>query len=312
MENIRGITTFIQIVRTGNFSSAARELGITPQSASSHVKQLEDWVGVRLFNRSTRAVSLTEEGRRFYDTCVGAVTAIDDEVARMRDTTGEVFGTVRVAAPMGMASRFVAPAIAALLDKYPRISVDLLVQNRIPDVVAEGIDVGILPHPLPDTNLIARRVVTSPFVLCAAPSYLRRHSSPGSVEELALHRRVDLRSWITQSIRPWRIRCDHEEVTCQAPPRLVTNDSDTMIEALLSGAGIGLITLYRVAPYLRSGRLQTVLDGRVVGELSFSLYMQQRHQVPRKTRIVADFLFDVLNNHPDLTGHIRSVRPPST
>jgi DNA-binding transcriptional LysR family regulator len=312
MENIRGITTFIQIVRTGNFSSAARELGITPQSASSHVKQLEDWVGVRLFNRSTRAVSLTEEGRSFYETCVGAVTSIDDEVARMRNATGEVFGTVRVAAPGGIGSRFVAPAIGRLLEKYPRISIDLLVQNRIPDVVAEGIDVGVLPHPLPESNLVARRAVTSPFVLCASPVYLRRHSRPTSVEDLRSHRRVDLRSWITQAIRPWRLRSGEDEVTIDARPSLVTNDSDAMIEALLSGAGIGLITFYRVAPYLRSGRLETVLDGLVVGDMSFSVYMQQRNQIPSKTRIVADFLYDMLSKHPDFTAHMRSVRPPST
>lgn len=300
MENVRGISTFIRIVQTGNFSRAARELGITPQAASIHVKQLEEWTGVRLFNRSTRKISLTEEGASFYRTCVAAVGAIDEEVTRMRDASQEVFGTVRLAAPVGLGSRFVAPALGRLLEKYPRISIDLLIQNRIPDVVGEGIDVGILPHPLPDTTLIARRVMTSPFILCASPAYLQRHGRPESIEDLASHRRVDLRSWINNTVRPWRLRRGDEIVTSPVRASLVTNDGDSLIEAVLSGAGIGLITLYRVAPYLRSGRLETVLDGMVDGELSWSIYMQQRNQIPRKIRVVSDFLHHVLKTHPDL------------
>ncbi|HYF19810.1 MAG TPA: LysR family transcriptional regulator [Ramlibacter sp.] len=300
MENVRGIGTFIRIVQAGNFSRAARELGITPQSASVHVKQLEDWTGVRLFNRSTRKISLTEDGESFYRTCVGAIGAIDDEVERMRDSSQEAVGTVRVAAPGGLGSRFVAPAMGLFLEKHPRVFVDLLVQNRIPDVVAEGIDVGILPHPLPDTTLIARRAVTSPFVLCASPLYLQRHGRPLAIEDLARHRRVDLRSWISNAVRPWRLRRGAEVVTSEGRGSLVTNDGDSLIEAVLSGAGIGMTTRYRVAPYLRSGRLESVLDGLVEGELSWSIYMQQRNYVPRKVRLMADFLHHVLNTHPDL------------
>jgi len=300
MQNVRGITTFIRIVQTGNFSRAARELGITPQAASIQIKQLEDWTGVRLLNRSTRRISLTEEGSRFYNTCVTAIGAIDEEVERMRDTSHEVVGTVKLAAPTGMGSRFVAPALGRFLEKYPRLSVDLLIQNRVPDIVGEGIDLGILPHPLPQTNLVARRVVSSPFVLCASPAYLQRHGRPQCFEDLARHRCVDLRSWISNSVRPWRLRAGDEVVAHNIRASLVTNDGDSLIEAVLSGAGIGHITLYRVAPYLRSGRLETVMDGMVDGELSWSIYMQQRKHVPQKIRVLSDFIAHVLSTHPDL------------
>jgi len=299
MQNVRGITTFIRIVQTGNFSRAARELGITPQAASIQVKQLEEWTGVRLFNRSTRRISLTEEGTRFYGTCVTSIGAIDEEVERMRDSSQEVVGTVRLAAPAGMGSRFVAPALGRFLEKYPRVTVDLLVQNRVPDIVGEGIDLGILPHPLPHTNLVARRAVTSPFVLCASPAYLQRHGKPQGAEDLVRHRRIDLRSWITNAVRPWRLRQGDEVMVSNAHASLVTNDSDSLIEAMLSGAGIGLITVYRVAPYLRSGRLETVLDGMVEGELSWSIYMQQRKHVPLKIRMLSDYIHHVLSTHPD-------------
>ena len=232
MQNVRGITTFIRIVQTGNFSRAARELGITPQGASIQVKQLEEWTGVRLFNRSTRRISLTEEGKSFYETCVTAIGSIDEEVERMRDSSQEVVGTVRLAAPVGMGSRFIAPSLGRFLEKYPRVSVDLLVQNRIPDIVGEGIDLGILPHPLPHTNLVARRVVTSPFVLVASPAYLQRYGRPQAVEDLARHRRVDLRSWITNTVRPWRLLRGDEVVVSDVPASLVTNDGDSLIEAI--------------------------------------------------------------------------------
>jgi LysR family transcriptional regulator for bpeEF and oprC len=300
MQNVRGITTFIRIVQTGNFSRAARELGITPQGASIQVKQLEEWTGVRLFNRSTRRISLTEEGKSFYETCVTAIGSIDEEIERMRDSSQEVVGTVRLAAPVGMGSRFIAPSLGRFLEKYPRVSVDLLVQNRIPDIVGEGIDLGILPHPLPHTNLVARRVVTSPFVLVASPAYLQRYGRPQAVEDLARHRRVDLRSWITNTVRPWRLLRGDEVVVSDVRASLVTNDGDSLIEAILSGAGIGLITMYRVAPYLRSGRLETVLDGLVEGDLSWSIYMQQRKHVPQKIRALSDYIYHVLSTHPDL------------
>jgi DNA-binding transcriptional LysR family regulator len=300
MENIRGISTFIRIVQTGNFSRAARELGISPQAASIHVKQLEVWTGVRLFNRSTRKISLTEEGSSFYQTCVGAIGSIDDEVERMRSSAQEVFGTVRLAAPVGMGSRFIAPTLWRFLDQYPRVSVDLLVQNRIPDVVGEGIDVGVLPHPLPDTSLIARRAATSPFMLCASRGYLKRYGMPKTIEDLERHRRIDLRSWLDKAVRPWRLRRGDEIVTCQTHARMVTNDAESLVEAILSGAGIGLTTRYRVAPYLRSGRVESVLDGQVDGELSWSIFMQQRKQVPLKVRALADFLYEILSTHPDL------------
>ncbi len=121
-----------------------------------------------------------------------------------------------------------------------------------------------------------------------------------TIEDLAHHRRIDLRSWVTNAVRPWRLRCGDEVVTSQVHACLVTNDGDSLIEAMLSGAGIGLLTRYRVMPYLRSGRLETVLDGQVEGELCYSIYMQQRNQIPRKVRVMADFLYQVLSLHPDL------------
>lgn len=300
MENVRAITTFIRVVRTGNFSKAARDLGITPQAASIHVKQLEAWVGVRLFNRSTRQVNLTEEGARFYKTCAASVSAIEDEVENLRNTSEEVFGNVRVAAPHGFGWRFVAPAIGRFLDLHPRVSVELLVQNKIPDVVNEGIDVGILADPLPDTSLVARRVATSRFVHCASPAYLQRHGTPRTTEDLASHHCINLRNWVNGEILRWRLQEGANVIAHEVQARFITNDGDAALEAVLAGAGIGQLASYRAAPYIRSQRLVPLLVEHATGEFNFYVYMQRRTQIPKKNRVLADFLYDELSTHPDL------------
>lgn len=300
MESVRVITTFIRIVKTGNFSTAARDLGMTPQAASLHVKQLEDWVGVRLFNRSTRKISLTEEGASFYETCASALSAMDEEVERLRNASEEVFGTVRVAAPYGFGWRFVAPAIGRFLDQYPRVSVDLFVQNRIPDVVAEGIDVGILADPLPDTSLVARRVVTSRFLLCASPVYLQRRGTPRTIDELNKHDCVVLSNWVDRKPLPWRFQDGNNVIAHNIRARFTVDDGDSALEAVLNGAGIGQLSEYRAAPYIRSHRLIPVLPDRIVGEFNFYIYMQKRTRIAKKNRAFADFLYDELRKHPDL------------
>ena len=178
-------------------------MGVTPQAASNQVKQLERWVGVRLFNRTTRKISLTEEGVSFYGTCVTAVDAIDEGVRNLHDATEEAFGKVAwVAAPYGICWRFIAPSIGRFLEQYPRVSVELIVQNQVPDLVAQSIDVGVLGDPLPENSMVARRIGTVQHVLCATPAYLKRHGTPRVMEDLKRHRCINLRNWITgQSCR---------------------------------------------------------------------------------------------------------------
>ena len=300
MENLRAFTTFIRIARTGNFSRAARELGMTPQAASNQVKQLERWVGVRLFNRTTRKLSLTEEGLSFYATCVTAVDAIEEGVRNLQEASEEAFGVVRVAAPYGLSWRVVAPILGRFLEMHPRVSVDLIVQNRIPDLVAQGIDVGILGDPLPDNSMVARKFGTVRHVLCASPAYLKRHGTPRAAEDLKRHRCINFRNWITAKIIPWTFENAESVVTEEVPASLTTNDGDSLLQAVLSGAGIGQLASYRIAPYIRANQLKPILAGYKSEIYGLYVYMPRRKQVPRKTRVLADFLFDELRVHPDL------------
>lgn len=300
MQNLRALTTFICIARTKNFSKAARELGMTPQAASNQVKQLERWVGVRLFNRTTRKLSLTEEGLSFYATCVTAVDAIDEGVRNLQEASEEVYGVARVAVPYGMGWRVVAPLLGRFLEMHPRLSVELIVQNRVPDLVAQGIDVGILGGPLPDTSMVARRFGAVRQILCASPAYLKRHGMPRTAEDLQQHRCINFRNWITGKIIPWTFENAERVVTEDVPARLTVNDGESLLQAVLSGAGIGQLSSFRIAPYLRSNKLKPVLVGYKSELYGLYVYMPRRKQIPKKTRVLADFLFDELSVHPDL------------
>lgn len=300
MENVRVITTFIHSVKAGNFSNAARELGITPQAVSLHIKQLEDLVGVRLFNRSTRTMALTEEGVSFYNTCSTATDSIQEGIDRLRNSTAEVFGTVRVAAPYGFGRLFVAPAIGRFLDLYPRVSVDLVIQNRLPDILSAGIDVGILADPLPDNSLIARKVATSSVIHCASPSYLRRFGVPTCIKDLSKHHCINLRNWVDGVILPWKFRENDRVITHEVNARFTTDDGDAAVEAVLSGAGIAQLSGYRVAPYIRSKQIVPILTAHANGHFDFYIYTQRRTHIPKKNKVFADFLYEDLRGHPDL------------
>jgi LysR family transcriptional regulator for bpeEF and oprC len=300
MENLRALITFTRIARAGSFSLAARELGMSPQAASNQVKALERRVGVRLFHRTTRKMSLTEEGIKFYNACMIAIEAIDDGVRSLRAASEEAFGTVRVAAPHGLGWRLVAPLLGRFLAQHPRVSIDLVIQNRVPDLVQQGIDVGVLGDPLPESSMVARRFGSVQLVLCATPAYLRRHGTPRSVEDLKHHHCINFRNWITDRIVPWTFRRGDSVLAEEVTARLTTNDGDSQLQAVLSGAGIAQLSSYRIAPYIRAQRLKPLLLGHVSDTYGLYVYMPRRKQVPRRARALADFLFEELGKHPDL------------
>ncbi|MPZ43143.1 MAG: LysR family transcriptional regulator [Betaproteobacteria bacterium] len=311
MENFRALNTFVRIVRGGSFSKAARELGISPQAVSNQIRSLERWVGVRLFNRTTRKISLTEEGLRFYTTCVSAIDAIDEGVRNLHEASEEVFGTVRLAAPHGLSWRLVAPLIGRFLTMHPRLSIELIVQNRLPDLVAQGIDVGVLGDPLPESSMVARRFGSVQLVLCATPAYLRKNGTPQRVEDLAHHQCINFRNWITDKVIPWTFKRGDSVLAETVPARFITNDGDSQLQAVLSGAGIAQLSSYRIAPYVRANRLKPLLLGHVSETYGLYVYLPRRKQVPKKARALADFLFEELRIHPDLQipgGPIRTPR----
>ena len=300
MDIYRLMTTFVRTVRTGNFSAAARDLGITPQAASSHIRQLEGWVGARLFNRNTRTVRLTEEGARFYNTCAAAIDGIERDVQNLRYESGDISGAVRVAAPYGLGWQYVAPAMARVAELHPGLEIDLVIQNKTPDLVAEAIDIGVLTDPLPDTQLIARKFGTVRLMLCASPTYLDRHPPPRIIDEIAGHKCIGQRNLIDGRLFPWMFRVGDSILKVPFETGFVTNDGDTVLHAAVEGLGIAQLSEYRIKRYIESGKLRHIrLEAVEEMSLSVYIYSRDRIQMPRRTRVVADFLFKALKANSD-------------
>jgi LysR family transcriptional regulator for bpeEF and oprC len=300
MDHLRRVATVIRAARAGSFSKAARQLGISPQAVSNQVNQVERWLEVRLFNRSTRKISLTEEGAVFFERCTNGIDAIDEAINELRERKQEAVGTVRLTVPYGLSQALVVPLLPSLLERYPRVSVELLVQNEMPDIVEHAIDVGILGGALPMGSVVARKVATFDMILCASASYLRKHGTPRTVEELRNHRCVHLRDPRTGKIYPWRFQRGDQVTTIDVHAALTVNDTETHRRAVLNGAGIGQLASFFVARHFRANRLKPLLMGFLAPPIDIYLYLQRRAQQPKKNSVVADFLMEELRNHPDL------------
>lgn len=299
MDELRAITTFIRAAQSGSISEAARALGLTPQAASKHILNLEQSAGVRLFNRTTHKISLTEEGLAFFERCKPAVESIEQGLMELRDVAEDPVGTVRLAVPHGIA-RFVGPLMGRFLDQYPRVRIDLIAHDRNPDVVQERIDVGIQGGTLPDSSLVARTFASVQLVPCATPAYLKKYGTPKTMEDLSNHRCIKIRVQATGTILPWTFRQGNEVVTFDVPASITTNDIDAEFQAVLSGAGIGQLATFRIASLVRARRLKPLLIGYVSEHYGLHVYMLRRTFIPKKNRVVADFLYEELKRHPDL------------
>jgi len=299
MDELRAITTFIRAAQSGSISGAARALGLTPQAASKHILNLEEWAGVRLLNRTTHKISLTEEGLAFYERCKPAVESIEEGLVGLRDATEDPVGAVRLAVPYGIL-RLVGPLMGRFLDQYPRVSIYLIAYDKTPDVVQERIDVGIQGGALPDSSLVARKFASVQLVPCATPAYLKKYGIPKTMEDLRSHRCIKLRVLDSGIALPWTFRKGDEVVTFDVPASISTNDIEVELQAVLSGAGIGQLTSFRIASHIRAKRLRALLIDYVSENYGLYVYMPRRTFIPKKNRVLADFLYEELKRHPDL------------
>jgi LysR family transcriptional regulator for bpeEF and oprC len=299
MSHLRNITTFVQSARMSSFSKAALELALTPQAVSNQIKQLEELVGVQLFHRTTRKISLTEEGRIFYDHCSSGLDSIDEGLRKLNDAARDAIGTVRIAVNYAMGRGYVVPIVTRFMEKYPRISVELIVQNQTPDIVDQGVDLGITGRPIPTTNLIVRKIAEVELVLCATPEYLARRGVPQSMQDLKSHRCVVLRHPGTGKILPWTFQENGRTLTLTVDAALTANDMDTARHAIVEGVGIGQVAGFFASSRMRQGKLVPLLIGYTAPPIVYHLYMLRRDKIPKKTRILADYIYKELKAHPD-------------
>jgi DNA-binding transcriptional LysR family regulator len=287
LDDLNELKTFRAIMAEGSLSAAARRLGVTLAVVSKRLATLENRVGVRLIHRSTRALSATEEGARLLADIERALNAIDASEQWLAGNRSEPVGTLRVSAPISFGRRCVAPVLGQLALRYPRLAISLELDDRVVDLVGEGLDVAIRIGALADSSAIMRKLADNRRILTAAPAYLDRAGRPATPAELAGHEYL---RYGTAS-EPWRLRGpEAATASLAAIARLRVDNGDTVHDWALAGLGIMLRSEIDVVEDLAAGRLERVLPAWDGGEAPIvALYPSAQH-VPLKTRMMLDQL----------------------
>lgn len=297
MEPLADIAVFVRVVDSGSFTAAAARLDLSKSVVSKHVTRLEEQLGARLLNRTTRRLSLTEAGRLLYERSRKGLAEIEEatfEVSRLQEAPR---GALMINAPMSFGILHLAPALPEFLRRYPELTVDMSLDDRQVNVIEEGFDVSVRIAELPDSSLVARRIAPCRHVIVAAPSYLARHGTPQTPEDLRHHNIVTYR--YQESALEWHFRGPDAKTTSVAVSgSLAMNNSLALRAALLEGVGITRTPTFVVGQDIREGRLVALLREYEPPELTiFLVYAQRRHQSP-KVRAFVDFIAERISETP--------------
>ena len=288
MDDLRRMVIFYHVVNTHSFSGAARQLGIARSAVSRHISLLEKNIGVRLLNRTTRRVSLTEAGETYYQSCARIVAEAEIAANRVNELQDEPVGTLKVTAPSSLGNPLITPLVSQFMQRYPTLNVELLLDDLVVDMVKEGIDVSIRVGWLDDSNFVARKLGDMPRFLCASPGYIEHRGRPESPAELAGHECVIVNRLPTP--HHWIFTRNKREERIQVKGRLKTNNADAVRTALLNGMGIGVISSFLVSSDIKAGRLEHLLPEHDCGSAGIYAVYQNRHYQQAKVRLFIDFV----------------------
>lgn len=288
MDRLDDMLAFIKVVDTRSFTAAAERLNLSKSVISRRISELENRLGARLLNRTTRKLSLTEVGQAFYDRCTRILADLDEAEQAVADLHATPRGRLRINAPVSFGMVHLAPAIAEFLIRYPSIDIDLNLNDRFVDLVEEGYDVAVRIGKLRDSSLIARRLAPARRVVCASPSYLERRGSPMVPEDLTSH---DCLIYTNSPMaEQWSFRVNDEIRSVRVNGILRSNNGDLLKTAAIAGLGITVIPTFLCGDALKSGELQTIMSECYVSETTvYAVYPQNRHLSP-KVRAFVDFL----------------------
>ncbi len=279
----------MRVVDLGGMSLAARQLRLSPAVISHRLQQLENHLGVRLLNRTTRSLQLTEPGTAFYEASQGVLRAVETAESVALDAGGIPAGSIRLSAPLGLGRQVISPLLPRFCDAHDRLSVRLRLSDHLLDLVREAVDLSVRLAVLQDSNLVARKIADCPRVLCASPAYLERRGTPRIIDDLFLHECLLLRFPGSQQYR-WTLRAPSGLVTLHLRGRLDADDGDVLTAWALDGLGIVLKPVFEVAAHLRSGALRPVLLDVPPPVATLAVVYPHRQLLPAKVRLLADFL----------------------
>ncbi len=292
MDNLNAIVAFVRVAQALSFVAAGRQMGISASAVGKAIAKLEASLGVRLFHRTTRKISLTEEGRLFFERCSHILAELSDAQAVLTAAAQTPRGRLRVSLP-AIGYRFLLPALPDFAARFPEIELDLDFNDRMVDVIEGGFDAVIRSGTLGDSSLVARRLGPFRHVLCASPGYLARAGTPRTLADLAAHASVRYRFPDSGKLQLWEL-ATHGETLPALRSAFVCNNMEALMQSVLAGFGIGYMPDFLVRDALAEGKLASVLDAytTTVGQFSI-VWPSSRHPSPR-LRAFVDFMCERL------------------
>lgn len=290
MSGIGQFFAFAQTARRGSFAEAARDLGSSPSTVAKSVARLEAQLGVKLFHRTTRRVSLTGDGERLYRRCERVLAEVEDLQAEAAGARAEPSGTLRIDLPITYGRRIVMPLLAGLVRNHPSLRLDVRLQDSHADLVRDGLDLAIRIGSLQDSTLVARRIDWQQLVIVASPAYLSEHGTPRRIEDLARHAAIVFRLPTSGRQRPWQLRQGRRPVELQPEPKVLVNDGEGMVAAAVMGLGLAQVPDYMANDELEGGRLVEVLQSCRPAPMPVSAVTPSSRLMPPRVKLVLEAL----------------------
>ena len=305
MSKIDNMELFVRVVKTGGLAAAGRQIGLSPASMTARINALEQHYDTRLLNRTTRKISLTDAGQRFYAACLRVLAEVDDAEALLQNDKEALSGLLRVTAASDFGRQFVAPALSKFVDLHPSVTSYLHLSDGVMNLIEHGFDLGVRYGNLPDSNLIVRRLADNHRVLVASPSYLEHHGEPKEPKDLEQHRCLVVER-LGEPLNEWQFHSDQGHQTIKVNQAFTSNDGAIVRQWALAGAGIAYKSIWDVKRDLAEGALVTILDNFVLGfqegddgQTGLQLIYPSRQYLPRQVAGFIVFLQESLSISSD-------------
>ncbi|MDA1310100.1 MAG: LysR family transcriptional regulator [Proteobacteria bacterium] len=300
MDTLTAMKVYCSVVENDSLAGAARTLNISPSVVSKQLSALEDRLGVRLLNRTTRRVSVTEVGTAYYDRCKRIIADVDEAEVAVSRSHSQPRGMLRITAPSTFAHRHVTPHLPKFIDRYPEVELQVQVNDRIVDLVDDGIDLAIRIAQLKDSSLIARRLASNHRSIVATPEYLKTWGIPERPEDFLQHALI---TWLPGNlINDWHFVIDGKEQVIRTKGTISMNNGDSILSTVLAGGGLAMMNAFMTGEYVQDGRLLAVMEDYVREDVPiYAVYPSSRHLSP-KVRAFVDFLLETYGPKPYWLG----------